>query len=144
MSDKFDNNEPLARNRDDRTSHDAGNELTESGARDDHKALLRNWMAAQGLVKGGAAPLTNNEIERDGKLPLCVHKRMADLKNDGWVVKDGTRTCTASRAALQARTWRLATPEEYAEFQARRNPREPWIPGEQTTLFEDVFEDEDS
>ena len=100
----FENAEPLARNSDDSTSHEAAAKLTRSGRRNSQKSAV---LTAVRLYPGKTAA---ELADAAGLKHAVCHKRLPDLARDGFVRKCETRECQATGS--RATVWRLATEAE--------------------------------
>lgn len=131
---EFDNEEPLARNSDDESSHLAGDKLTTSGKRNSQKTRVVKWMAANNVTTIEAG-LTSAEIAQySGIDRYVVARRLPDLMQDGYVVKCLLRTCKAT--GNEAMTWRLVTEEERNRVPVPAPAPTSVGPSIQETLFE--------
>lgn len=95
----FPNLEPLARNADLRTSHEAAKALTLSGKRSGQKRT-----ALDGVMRWPG--LTASELAQRLGGGEWVHKRLPDLRRDGFVVNGAPRDCTVT--GRKAVTWEVS------------------------------------
>lgn len=93
----FPNREPIARTVDPHTSVLSGEQLTDSGAR----ALQKNQVLR---VVENYPGLTSRELSRaSGIANEILHKRLPDLKRDGFLTTGNARRCQVT--GRQAMTW---------------------------------------
>lgn len=93
----FPNREPIARTVDPRTSVVSGEQLTDSGDR----ARQKNQIL--GVVQSHPG-LTSRELaQASGIANEILHKRLPDLKRDGFVATGDARRCQVT--GRQAMTW---------------------------------------
>ena len=93
----FPSREPIARTVDPHTSVLSGDQLTDSGAR----ALQKNQVL--GVVQNHPG-LTSRELARvSGIANEILHKRLPDLKRDGFLATGDARRCQVT--GRQAMTW---------------------------------------
>ena len=90
---------PLARDSDPISSHEAGDELTQSGRR---KAQMERILFALRSHPGSTTHELKKGLPGLDEVKIC--KRLNDLKESGLAEKTGIRLCRVSRRRIQ--TWR--------------------------------------